>query len=101
MIAPHWPAPCGRQQVRTTSSLRPAACRLAKKTMSKSRSRLSDHFAGQITGIFGLVGSGRTETAKIVAGAAKRDLFHGGDIRFDGRSVRYRTPRQAVGDGVV
>ena len=58
-------------------------------------------FAGQITGIFGLVGSGRTETAKIVAGAAKRDLFHGGDIRFDGRSVRYRTPRQAVGDGVV
>jgi simple sugar transport system ATP-binding protein len=58
-------------------------------------------FAGQITGIFGLVGSGRTETAKIVAGAAKRDLFHGGDIRFDGRSVRYRTPRQAVGDGVA
>jgi simple sugar transport system ATP-binding protein len=58
-------------------------------------------FAGQVTGIFGLVGSGRTETAKIVAGAAKRDLFHGGDIRFEGRSVRYRTPREAVGDGVV
>ena len=58
-------------------------------------------FAGQITGIFGLVGSGRTETAKIVAGAAKRDLFHGEDIRFDGRSVRCRTPREAVGDGVV
>ena len=30
------------RQVRTTSSLRPAACRLAKKTMSKRRSRLSD-----------------------------------------------------------
>jgi simple sugar transport system ATP-binding protein len=58
-------------------------------------------FAGQVTGIFGLVGSGRTETAKIVAGAAKRDLFHGGDIRLNGKSVRYRTPRQAVGDGVV
>jgi simple sugar transport system ATP-binding protein len=58
-------------------------------------------FAGQITGIFGLVGSGRTETAKIVAGVAKRDLFHRGDIRFEGRSVRYRTPREAVGDGVV
>jgi len=57
--------------------------------------------AGQVTGIFGLVGSGRTETAKIVAGAAKRDLFHGGDIRLNRRSVRYRTPRQAVGDGVV
>jgi simple sugar transport system ATP-binding protein len=58
-------------------------------------------FAGQVTGIFGLVGSGRTETAKIVAGAAKRDLFHGGDIRFGGKSVRYRTPRQAVDDGIV
>jgi simple sugar transport system ATP-binding protein len=58
-------------------------------------------FAGQITGIFGLVGSGRTETARIVAGAAKRDLFHGGEIHFEGRPVRYRTPREAVGDGIV
>ena len=58
-------------------------------------------FAGQITGIFGLVGSGRTETAKIIAGVAKRDFFHGGEVRLEGRPVRYRTPRQAVGDGVV
>lgn len=29
-------------------------------------------YAGQITGIFGLIGSGRTETAKIVSGALKR-----------------------------
>ena len=28
-------------------------------------------FAGQITGVFGLVGSGRTETFKIVAGVIK------------------------------
>ena len=58
-------------------------------------------FAGQITGIFGLVGSGRTETAKIIGGVTKRDLFHGGDVRLEGRPVRYRTPRQAVVDGVV
>ena len=58
-------------------------------------------FAGQITGIFGLVGSGRTETARILAGITKRDAFHGGDIRLNGRSVRYRLPRQAVADGVV
>ena len=58
-------------------------------------------FAGQITGIFGLVGSGRTETAKIIAGVAKRDFFHGGEVRLEGSPVRYRTPRQAVGDGVV
>jgi simple sugar transport system ATP-binding protein len=58
-------------------------------------------FAGQVTGLFGLVGSGRTETARIIAGVAKRDFFHGGDVRLDGRSVRYRTPRQAVNSGVV
>jgi simple sugar transport system ATP-binding protein len=58
-------------------------------------------FAGQITGIFGLVGSGRTETAKIIAGVTKRDVFHGGDVRLEGRPVRYGTPREAVGDGVV
>jgi len=58
-------------------------------------------FAGQVTGVFGLVGSGRTETARIIAGVFKRDAFHGGDVRFADRSVRYRTPRSAVGDGVV
>src|SRR5271154_6763020 len=58
-------------------------------------------FAGQVTGVFGLVGSGRTETARIIAGIVKRDLFHGGDIRLSGKSVRYRTPRRAVRDGVV
>ena len=44
---------------------------------------------------------GRTETARIIAGVVKRDAFHGGDIRLGDRSVRYRTPRAAVGDGVV
>src|SRR5471032_229924 len=31
-------------------------------------------FAGQVTGVFGLVGAGRTETFKIVGGVLKRDL---------------------------
>jgi simple sugar transport system ATP-binding protein len=57
-------------------------------------------YAGQVTGIFGLVGSGRTETAKIVAGVLKRDFFHGGEIRFNGRSVRYSVPHPAVVDGI-
>ncbi|MDX5356394.1 MAG: sugar ABC transporter ATP-binding protein [Rhodobacterales bacterium] len=58
-------------------------------------------YAGQITGVFGLIGSGRTETAKIIAGAIKRDFLHGGEVRLGGRSVRYRTPRPAVKDGIV
>jgi simple sugar transport system ATP-binding protein len=58
-------------------------------------------YSGQITGIFGLVGSGRTETAKIVAGIVKRNFFHGGEIYLEGRPVRYRMPRAAMLDGIV
>lgn len=58
-------------------------------------------YAGQITGVFGLIGSGRTETAKIVSGIVKRDFFHGGEVRLFGRSIRYRVPRPAVRDGIV
>ncbi|HHZ07752.1 MAG TPA: sugar ABC transporter ATP-binding protein [Rhizobiales bacterium] len=58
-------------------------------------------FAGQIAGVFGLIGSGRTEAAKVVAGVLKRDLFHGGQVRLGGRPVRYRVPRSAVRDGII
>ena len=58
-------------------------------------------YRGQITGVFGLIGSGRTETAKIISGVYKRRFFHGGEILLDGRPVRYRVPRPAVRDGIV
>ena len=58
-------------------------------------------YAGQITGIFGLIGSGRTETAKIICGVLKRNFFYGGEVLLEGRPVRYRVPRQAVRDGIV
>lgn len=58
-------------------------------------------FAGQITGIFGLVGSGRTETFKVVAGLLKRDYLHGGKIIFNGKPVRFRVPAQAIDVGIV
>jgi simple sugar transport system ATP-binding protein len=58
-------------------------------------------YEGQITGIFGLVGSGRTETMKVVAGVEKRRAFNGGQVVLDGRFVRYRVPRPAVRDGIV
>jgi ABC-type sugar transport system ATPase subunit len=58
-------------------------------------------FAGQVTGVFGLVGAGRTETFKIVAGVLKRDFFHGGEILLRGKPVRYRVPAPAVRDGIA
>jgi simple sugar transport system ATP-binding protein len=58
-------------------------------------------FSGQITGIFGLVGSGRTETFKVVAGAIKRDYTNGGEVFLRGKAVRYRVPAQSVRNGVA
>ncbi|WP_435656296.1 sugar ABC transporter ATP-binding protein [Brucella pituitosa] len=58
-------------------------------------------YAGQITGLFGLVGSGRTETLKVVCGVLKRDFFHGGEIKIDGKPKRYRVPAPAVREGIV
>ena len=58
-------------------------------------------FAGQVTGVFGLVGSGRTETFKVVAGIIKRDFMHGGEILLNDRPVRYLVPAPAVRDGVA
>jgi simple sugar transport system ATP-binding protein len=58
-------------------------------------------FAGQITGVFGLVGAGRTETFKIVSGVLKRDFFHGGEVILRDRPVRYRVPAPAIQAGIA
>ena len=58
-------------------------------------------YAGEVVGIAGLIGSGRTETAKIVAGALKRNLIRGGSVVLRGRPVRYDVPKQAIDDGIV
>ena len=58
-------------------------------------------FPGEVTGLFGLVGSGRTELSRIVCGDMKRDLFHGGRIIFDGEEIRFTTPREAIEKGII
>jgi simple sugar transport system ATP-binding protein len=58
-------------------------------------------YAGEVLGIAGLIGSGRTETAKIIAGVLKRNRIHGGRVLLNGRPVRYRVPKQAIDDGIV
>lgn len=49
--------------------------------------------AGEVVGLAGLLGSGRTETCKLVFGAVHADA---GQIRFEGRPIALRSPRQAV-----
>lgn len=58
-------------------------------------------YAGEIVGIYGLVGAGRSETAMIVSGIMKRRRLRGGRVRLNGEPVRFRTPRQARKAGIV
>jgi ABC-type sugar transport system ATPase subunit len=52
---------------------------------------------GEILGVTGLVGSGRTELARLLAGA---DRATGGFVRLDGRELRIRSPREAINAGI-
>ena len=54
--------------------------------------------AGEILGIAGLVGSGRSELVRAIVGVDRPDR---GTIRLDGQPVRFRRPRQAARHGVV
>ncbi len=58
-------------------------------------------YANEVVGISGLIGSGRTEIAKIISGAEKRNIINGGTIKFHGKPIRYRVPRQATKDGIA
>lgn len=53
--------------------------------------------AGEIVGLGGLVGSGRTEVARLIFGADKPDS---GAIKLKGKPVHFRSPRDAVAAGV-
>lgn len=53
--------------------------------------------AGEIFGIAGLVGSGRTETLRMLFGADRADA---GSIEIDGVAARLRSPRDALRLGV-
>jgi rhamnose transport system ATP-binding protein len=53
--------------------------------------------AGEILGLAGLVGAGRTELARIIFGITPADC---GMIRLNGAEVRVRNPREAVAHGI-
>lgn len=53
--------------------------------------------AGEILGITGLVGAGRTELLRLLFGADRPDA---GSIRLDGKPLRIRSPRDAIRCGL-
>ena len=52
---------------------------------------------GEVVGIGGLVGAGRTEVARAIFGA---DPIDAGEIRFQGKAVRPRSPKEAIALGI-
>lgn len=53
---------------------------------------------GEVVGLFGLVGAGRTELVRALVGA---DRLAGGTVRLSGREVRFRSPGQALTSGIA
>ncbi|WP_328908503.1 sugar ABC transporter ATP-binding protein [Streptomyces sp. NBC_00234] len=66
-----------------------------------SRHRLDDVsvslYAGEVLGLGGLLGSGRSETAKALSGALHLDA---GEVSVDGRVLRRPTPAAAIRAGI-
>jgi len=53
---------------------------------------------GEIVGLAGLVGSGRTEVVRAIFGA---DAILSGEIELDGESVKFKTPKDAIDAGLA
>lgn len=54
--------------------------------------------AGEVLGVAGLLGSGRTALARAIAGL---DRLEGGQVRLNGKKVSLPTPRRALTEGIV
>ncbi len=53
---------------------------------------------GEVVGFAGLLGSGRTEVARLLGGVDRADA---GDIAIQGREARLRTPRRAISERIM
>lgn len=54
-------------------------------------------YKGEIVGLYGLVGSGRTELAKVIYGIDNRQ---NGTIEKEGKEISISTPKQAINNGI-
>ncbi len=54
--------------------------------------------AGEVIGLAGLLGSGRTETAKLIFGVSRPDT---GELKLDGVTVSVHSPRQSIRRGIA
>jgi L-arabinose transport system ATP-binding protein len=53
---------------------------------------------GEVLGLFGLVGAGRTELLRLLSGLARKSA---GSIELAGKALNLRSPRDAIGAGIL
>ena len=78
----------------------PGPVRLAVKNLAhgnKVRDVSFELYAGEIVGLTGLVGAGRTETARLIFGADRKDT---GTVELDGQPIDATSPRDAIRAGI-
>ena len=74
--------------------------RLVVRGLSRGKAVQDVSFAlrrGEVLGLTGLVGAGRTELARLLFGADRRES---GEIMLDGRKLEIRSPRDAIRAGI-
>lgn len=76
-------------------SVRLAVRNLKRGTLVKGVS--FDLRAGEVVGLTGLVGAGRTETARLIFGADRMD---GGTVELDGHRLHINGPKDAIRNGI-
>ena len=70
----------------------------ALQAAPKLRSISLDVQPGETVGLAGLLGSGRTETMRLLFGADQPD---GGTLHFNGQPVAFRAPADAIAQGIA
>jgi ABC-type sugar transport system ATPase subunit len=76
----------------------PALLSVERVSVSGTLSEISFSLhAGEVLGIAGLLGAGRTELARVLAGA---DRYDEGRLMVDGREVHFRGPADAIARGI-
>lgn len=81
-------------------STQPGEVRLQVESLSRGRVVRNVSFTirrGEVLGLTGLVGAGRTETARLIFAADQKDS---GTITLDGKPLNPRSPRQAIASGI-
>lgn len=69
-----------------------------KKLCNQKVSDISfDLHKGEVLGLYGLVGAGRTEVIRSIFGA---DPFNSGEIRLHGKPVRFKHTGEAIANGI-